>query len=52
MLGLDALELDGDLLTGDDVGAEVDVTETATSDLTADAVLVTYTEILFATPRG
>ena len=47
MLGLDALELDGDLLTGDDVGAEVDVTETTTSDLTADAVLVSYTEILF-----
>ena len=49
VLGLDALELDGDLLAGDDVGAEIDVTEAATSDLTADAVFITYTEILFDT---
>jgi hypothetical protein len=27
VLGLDRLKLDGDLLTGDDVGAEVDITE-------------------------
>lgn len=46
MLGLDALELDGDLLAGDDVGTEIDVTEAAATDLTADAVLVSYTEIL------
>lgn len=46
VLGLDALELDGNLLAGDDVGAEIDVTEAAATDLTADAVLVTYTEIL------
>lgn len=49
VLGLDALELDGDLLAGDDVGAEVDVTEAAASDLTADAVFITYTEILLHT---
>lgn len=41
MLGLDALELDGDLLSGDDVGSKVDVTERARSDLAPDAVLVT-----------
>jgi hypothetical protein len=46
VLRLDALELDGDLLAGDDVGAEVDVTETATADLSADAVFVTNAEIL------
>jgi hypothetical protein len=27
VLGLNRLELDGDLLAGDDVGAEVDITE-------------------------
>jgi len=46
MLRLDALELDGNLLAGDDVGAEVDVTETATANLSADAVFVTNAEIL------
>jgi hypothetical protein len=65
VLGLDRLKLDGNLLTGDDVGAwigrlagsrhggillhsltKVDVTETAASDLTTDAVLVTHAEVL------
>jgi hypothetical protein len=46
VLGLDALELDGYLLAGDDVGAEIDVAETAAANFEADAVLVTYTEIL------
>jgi hypothetical protein len=63
VLGLDALKLDGDLFTRNDVGAyvivssrtkmdsvnsptEVDITERTASDLTADAVLVTDTQIL------
>jgi len=46
VLGLDRLKLDGNLFTGDDVGAEVDITEAATSDLTTDAVLVADTKIL------
>jgi hypothetical protein len=46
VLGLDALELDGDLLTRDDVGSEVDVTEGATTDLTADTVFVADAKIL------
>lgn len=46
MLGLDALELDGDLLSGDDVGSEVDVTERARSDLAPDAVFVTDAKVL------
>jgi hypothetical protein len=46
VLGLYALKLDGNLLAGDDVGAEVDVTEAAATDLTANAVFITYTEIL------
>lgn len=46
MLGLDALELDGDLFSRDNVGAKVDVTEGARSDLSADTVLVTDTQIL------
>lgn len=45
VLGLDRLKLDGNLFTGDDVGAEVDITEAATSDLTTDAVLVADTKI-------
>jgi len=45
VLGLDALELDGDLFTRDDVGAEVDVAEGAGTDLAADAVLVADPEI-------
>jgi hypothetical protein len=42
VLGLDTLKLNGNLLTGDDVGSKIDVTETATPNLSADAVLVTY----------
>jgi hypothetical protein len=46
VLGLDALELDGDLFTRDDVGSKVDVSEGATTDLSTNAVLVAYAEIL------
>ena len=46
VLGLDRLKLDGDLLTGDDVGSEINVTERSTTDLTADTVLVTNAKIL------
>lgn len=46
VLGLDALELDGNLLAGDDVGAEVNITEGTRTDLATDAVLVTDTKIL------
>jgi hypothetical protein len=46
VLGLDALELDGNLLTGDDVGSEVDITEGATTNLAADAVFITDAKIL------
>lgn len=45
VLGLDRLKLDGNLFTRDDVGAEVDITEAATSDLTTDAVLVADAKI-------
>jgi len=46
VLGLDRLELDGNLLAGDDVGAEVNIAEGAGTDLAADTVLVTDAEIL------
>jgi hypothetical protein len=46
VLGLDALELDGNFLTGDDVGSEVDITEGATTNLAADAVFITDAKIL------
>lgn len=46
VLGLDALELDGDLFSGDDVGTEVDVTERTGSNLSADPVLVADAQIL------
>jgi hypothetical protein len=46
VLGLDALELDSNLFSRDDVGSKVNVTEGATTDLTTNAVLVTYAEIL------
>lgn len=45
VLGFDRLKLDGDLLTRDDVDAEVDVTEGAGADLLTDAVLSSYTKI-------
>jgi hypothetical protein len=46
VLGLDTLELDGDLFARDDVGAQVNVTERSGTDLAADTVLVTDSEIL------
>lgn len=46
MLGLDTLELDGNLLAGDDVSSQVDVTEGTRTDLSTDAVLVTDSQIL------
>jgi hypothetical protein len=46
VLGLDRLKLDGNLFTRDNISAEVDVTEAATSDLTTDAVLVADATIL------
>jgi hypothetical protein len=46
VLGLDALKLDGNLLAGDDVGPEVNVTETAATNLTTDTVLVADAKIL------
>lgn len=46
VLGLDALELDGNLFSGDDVGTEVDVTERTRSNLSTDPVLVTDTQVL------
>lgn len=46
VLGLDALKLDGNLFAGDDVGAQVDVTERTGANLPADAVLVTDTQVL------
>lgn len=46
VLGLDALELDGNLFSGDDVGTKVDVTERTRSNLSTDPVLVTDAQIL------
>ena len=46
VLGLDRLKLDGNFFTRDDISAEVDITEAATSDLTTDAVLVADAKIL------
>lgn len=46
MLGLDGLKLDGNLLSRNDVGTKVDVTEGTGTDLTTDAVLVTDAKIL------
>jgi hypothetical protein len=45
VLGLDGLQLDGDLFTGDDVDTEVDVTERTGSDLFTDTVFGAYAEI-------
>jgi hypothetical protein len=46
VLGLDGLELDGDLFAGNDVGAQVDVSERATTNLSTDAVLVANPKVL------
>ena len=45
MLGLDGLELDGHLLPGRHVGAEVDVTEGAGADFAAQPVLLSDAEL-------
>jgi hypothetical protein len=46
VLGLDTLELDGNFLPGNDIGAEIDVSETTAADFTADAVFITDTKVL------
>jgi hypothetical protein len=46
VLRLDALELDGNLLARDDVGAQVNIAERPRTDLTTDTVLVPDAEIL------
>jgi hypothetical protein len=46
VLCLDALELDGDLFSRDNVGSEIDITEGSTTDLTTDTVLIAYAKIL------
>lgn len=46
VLGLNALELDSNLLARNDVGTEVNITERAGTDLTTDTVLVTDAKIL------
>lgn len=48
MFSLDALELDGNLLAGDDVGAKIDVAEGTGANLSTDPVLITDAEILVA----
>jgi hypothetical protein len=45
VLGLDALQLDGDFFTRDNVGTQVDIAKRAGSDLSANAVFVTDAEI-------
>lgn len=45
VLGLDTLKLDGNLLSRDDISAQVDIPERARSDLSTDAVLVTDAKI-------
>jgi hypothetical protein len=45
VLSLDRLKLDGNLFARDDVGAEIDITETSTSDFATDTVLVAYAKI-------
>jgi hypothetical protein len=46
MFGLDRFELDGNLFTRDDVGAQVDITKTTTANLPSNAVFVSDTQIL------
>jgi hypothetical protein len=46
VLGLDRLKLDCNLFTRDDIGTEVDITEAATTNFAADAVLVADAKIL------
>lgn len=51
VLGLDTLQFDGDLLTGDDVSSQVDITKGTRANLAANAVFVTDAEILQAGKR-
>ena len=46
VLSLYALKLDGNFFTRYDVGSEVNITETTTPDLTADAVFIAHAKIL------
>lgn len=46
VLGFDRLQLDGNFLSRNDVGAQINVTERTGTDLSADAVLVADTKIL------
>lgn len=46
VLGLNALQLDSDFLTRDNVGTQVDIAKRAGSDLSTDAVFVTDAKIL------
>lgn len=46
VLGLDRLKLDSNLLTGDDVSAEINITKRTGTDLATDAVFVTDAKIL------
>jgi hypothetical protein len=46
MLGLDTFQFDGNFFARNDVCAKIDVTKTATPDLSADAVFVANAEIL------
>jgi len=45
VFGLHALELNGNLFTRDDIGSEVNVTETATTDLSSNAVFIADAKI-------
>ena len=47
VLGLDTLELDSNLLSRNDVGSEIDITEGSATNFSSDAVLVTNAEILY-----
>lgn len=46
MLGLDTFKFDGNFFSRDDIGAQIDVTKTSTSDFSADTVLVADPKIL------
>lgn len=46
MLRFDRLEFDRNLFAGDDVGAEVDITEGTGADFSTNTVLVTDAKIL------
>jgi hypothetical protein len=48
VLGLDGLELDGDLFSGSDVDPQVDDTERTGTYLSDNTIFVANTKILFA----